>query len=89
MPVGLHEKLHKLIDKKLNKNITARQLPPPRCLNRIASTIKESEESFSKMDSVEKLVWLDLHLSGCSRSRLTKRLIKYEIAFLRKYEGEF
>jgi len=89
MPVPLHVELHKKINKKLGIEITANHIPEPRYLRIIAQSIRVNEDKFEQYTPVKKLAWLKKTLECIPHSRYLDVLLRSQISFLKKHEGEY
>ena len=88
LPSDLHNQLHRRLDRKLGGIITRKDLPPPRQMTKMANLIRHNSEYFHSMSSIRKLRWLSLQTKGF-HNRYLNAVIKKQIAFLQKHEGEY
>ena len=89
LPMNLHKQLHDKIDKKLGEEINPNLLPARLNLQRIANVIQVNEANFEKYTPLKKLAWLQKNIECVPHSKYLDTLLKKQISFLRKHEGEY
>ena len=89
LPMNLHKQLHDKIDKKLGVEINPNHLPARLNLQQIAKSIQVNEANFEKYTPLNKLKWFQKAIECVPHSRYLDILLKKQIRFLKKHEGEY